>query len=227
VEKGILDIDRLAQMLTEKFASLSDAEASIPGARKPFRAVVDYALQRAHRETVNKTGEFFIWLRVGMTHPLVKHAAAQFIEHIEDVYHGRLDRALMEDGGIHQAMVDTFKEVAREQVFSHREVETLELQGFRILQGLLDFYAPLMAESGASFRALAEGSSSKPLHLRLLIKRLADTDIKAYLEALRQLPEGDDPTLWEFYHRCRLLQDFVSGLTDQSAHDEYRTLSAL
>ncbi|WP_313517206.1 dGTPase [Pseudomonas sp.] len=234
VEKGILDIDRLAQLLTDKFASLverlpnvSDAEASIPGARKPFHAVVDYALQRAHRETVNKTGEFFVWLRVGMIHPLVKHAAAQFIEHIEEVYHGRLDRALMEDGSIHQAMVDTFKEVARERVFCHREVETLELQGFRILQGLLDFYAPLMAESGESFRGLAEGTSSKPLHLRLLIKRLADTDIKAYLEALRHLPAEADPTLWEFYHRCRLLQDFVSSLTDQSAHDEYRTLSAL
>ena len=33
--------------------------------------------------------------------------------------------------------------------------------------------------------------------------------------------------LWEFYYRCRMLQDFVSGMTDQLAQDEYRTLSAL
>lgn len=32
---------------------------------------------------------------------------------------------------------------------------------------------------------------------------------------------------WEFYYRCRMLQDFVSGMTDQHAQDEYRALSAL
>ena len=52
--------------------------------------------------------------------------------------------------------------------------------------------------------------------------------IKAYHESLKAHPQGsEDQALWEFYYRCRMLQDFVSGLTDQLAQDEYRTLSAL
>lgn len=229
VEKGILDIEQLSDLLIEKFASLWKTPGdAIPEARKTFGEVVEYARDRARREPVNKVSEYFIWLRVGMIHPLIKHAAEQFIGNIEAVYHGRLDRALMEDDSLYSAIVGTFKEVARERVFCHREVETLELQGFRILQGLLDFYAPLLAVDSEAFKKLAEGAARKPLHLHLLVKRMADKDIKAYLEALHALevPAENRPQ-WEFYYRCRLLQDFVSSMTDQSALDEYRILSAL
>ncbi len=30
--------------------------------------------------------------------------------------------------------------------------------------------------------------------------------------------------LKELYFRCRLLQDYISGMTDQFAHDEYQEL---
>ncbi|HBO5449240.1 TPA: dGTPase, partial [Pseudomonas aeruginosa] len=51
--------------------------------------------------------------------------------------------------------------------------------------------------------------------------------IKAYLEAMKGVAEDPLQRQWEFYHRCRMLQDFVSGMTDQHAQDEYRALSAL
>ncbi|ENQ8996291.1 hypothetical protein, partial [Pseudomonas aeruginosa] len=48
-----------------------------------------------------------------------------------------------------------------------------------------------------------------------------------YLEAMKGVAEDPLQRQWEFYHRCRMLQDFVSGMTDQHAQDEYRALSAL
>ena len=228
VEKGIFSIEQLSQLLIAKFGEHGSPEEPIGSTGRSFRSMVEYAQTRAQKEPINKVGEFFIWLRVNLVHPLVQHAAQQFVEHIESVYEGTLDRALLEDASLPNAIVQTFKDVAMERVFCHREVETLQLQGYRILQGLLDAYAPLLRVSPATFQALTEGSCRSEPHLQMLARRLPSQLIKAYHEALKLHTErsADEP-LWEFYYRCRMLQDFVSSMTDQLAQDEYRTLSAL
>ncbi|WP_313026207.1 dGTPase [Pseudomonas lopnurensis] len=228
VEKGIFSIEQLAQLLLAKFAEHGSPDAPIPGPERSFRSMVNYALERAGKEPINKVGEFFIWLRVNMIHPLVQHAARQIIENIEAVYHGTLDRALLEDDSLPNAIVQTFKDVAMDRVFCHREVETLQLQGHRILQGLLDHYAPLLRVSPAIFHELTVGNCRQEPHLQMLARRLPNQLVKAYHEALKDHPQTSaDRPLWEFYCRNRMLQDFVSGMTDQLAQDEYRALSAL
>jgi dGTPase len=228
VEKGIFSIEQLSQLLLAKFAEHGSPDEVISATGRSFRDMVAYAESRAQKESINRVGEFFIWLRVNLVHPLVQHAAQQFIEHIESVYHGTLDRALLEDASLPNAIVQTFKDVAMDKVFCHREVETLQLQGYRILQGLLDFYAPLLRVAPATFMALTEGTCRSEPHLQMLARRLPSQLVKAYREALNAYPVGSpDQPLWEFYYRCRLLQDVVSGMTDQLAQDEFRTLSAL
>lgn len=233
VEKGILDIESLGQLLLGHFARRADPEQAIEepdsGRRVSFRERVEDALQHAAREPINKVGEFFVRLRVNMIHPLVQHAAGQFIANIEAVYHGSLDRALLEDGSLASAIIATFKDVAKEKVFCYREVETLHLRGYRILQGLLDFYAPLLRVPPQQFQALASGQSRGSPQLQMLARRLPAQLLRAYDEGVRQTAtlEGGDAQLWEFYQRCRMLQDFVSGMTDHQADDEYRVLAAL
>ncbi len=228
VEKGIFSIEQLAQLLVERFATHASPDAPVPGSNRSFASMVGYALERAHREPINRNGEFFIWLRVNLVHPLVQHAARQFIDNIEAIFHGTLDRALLEDRSLPNAIVATFKDVAMARVFCHPEVETLQLQGHRILQGLLDHYAPLLRVSPALFEQLTVGSCREEPHLQMLARRLPSLLIKAYHEALRGAdPDAPDWPLWEFYHRTRMLQDFVSGMTDQHAWDEYRTLQVI
>ncbi|MEK0362685.1 dGTPase [Pseudomonas sp. CBC3] len=228
VEKGIFTIEQLANLLVVKFAEHGSPDEPIAPAGRSFRSMVAYAESRARREPINKVGEFFIWLRVNMVHPLVQHAAQQFVDNIESVYHGTLDRALLEDSSLANAIVQTFKDVAMDRVFCHREVETLQLQGYRILQGLLDAYAPMLRVSPETFQALTESGCRSEPHLQMLARRLPSQLIKAYHEAMKAHPmESPDQPLWEFYYRCRMLQDFVSGMTDQLAQDEFRTLSAL
>ncbi|KRW69169.1 dGTPase [Stutzerimonas nitrititolerans] len=227
VEKGIFSIEQLAQLLLDKFADHGSPDEAIAGPNRSFRSMVNYALERAAKEPINKVGEFFIWLRVTLVHPLVQHAAQQFIDNIEAVYHGTLDRALLEDASLPNAIVQTFKDVAMDRVFCHREVETLQLQGYRILQGLLDAYAPLLRTSPATFHELTEGHCRREPHLQMLARRLPSQLVKAYHEALKKIPENSsEQPLWEFYYRSRMLQDFISGMTDQHAQDEYLTLSA-
>ena len=226
VEKGILSVTELAPLLVSTFARLQSPDTPIPGSQQSFRGLVDQALQRYDQEEINKAGEFFVRLRVSMIHPLVQHAARQFIDNIEAVHAGTLDRALIEDDSLPHAIVQTFKDVAMARVFCHREVETLQLQGHRIIQGLLDSYGALLRVDAQTFTELTEGNCRREAYLQMLVRRLPSQLIKAYRQAVRECDEADRAA-WEFYHRCRLVQDFISGMTDQHAHDEYRTLFAL
>ncbi|HHJ4328495.1 TPA: dGTPase, partial [Klebsiella pneumoniae] len=223
VVKGILDLPRLCTLLRDTFARFKPLETAVDAQGRSFAELLDDAWKRACDEPVDRIGQFFIRLRVNLIHPLVQHAAGQFIEQLEAVHAGTLDRALLEDGSPACAVVQTFKAVGASHVYCHREVETLHLRGLRILQGLLDGYGALLALNGADFQALLDGRGRADQ--RMLLHRLPTHLLSAYRQTLGE-HDGVDAPAWEFYQRARLLLDFVSGLTDQLAEDEYRILSA-
>ncbi len=145
VEKGLLDCHKLAEKLKETFALLAKEDATTAISRnKTFAEAVDYALNRSIKEPINKAHEFFVWLRVQLIHPLVEHAADRFIENVDACYDGNLNSALLEDNSVFHHMIETFKAVAIRYIFSTNEVETKELQGYRIITGLLNAYVPLL-----------------------------------------------------------------------------------
>lgn len=232
VEKELMSYPVLAQHLIAAYDNGSGAadQVEFPPQypKNSFRQIVEYALKRADTETINKAHEFFIWLRVGLIHPLVEHAAQSFIDHLEPIYHGNLDRAILEDQSPCHRVIETFKAVAFEHFFTHAEVETLELQGHHILTQLLNHYRPLLLLDSERFADLQKGESKGMLLQMLLFKRLPNKHVRAYQEALESLKVSDDALkLWEAYYRCRLIQDMVSSMTDHYALDEYRSLSAL
>ncbi|PLN36916.1 deoxyguanosinetriphosphate triphosphohydrolase, partial [Klebsiella pneumoniae] len=50
----------------------------------------------------------------------------------------------------------------------------------------------------------------------------------AYVEAVNKLARtAPEFALMEYYYRCRLIQDYISGMTDLYAWDEYRRLMAV
>ncbi len=233
VDKGILDCARLAELLKAQFRELREPfgdadDLSFNGKR--FSDLVDYALKRWQQEEINKEHEFFVFLRVGLIHPLVEHAARVFLDNAEAVCEGSLNRALLEDDSPCHAIVESLKRVAIDNVFSVSEVETLELQGFHIISGLLEHYRPLLMLPMADFQRLCEGGSRGLLIESRLFHRLPKKHVKAYLSLLAEPPEEMVETdlglqVWERYCRCRLMQDMISGMTDQYALDEFQTLS--
>lgn len=223
VVKRMLDLQRLDELLRATFAERLPLDCAIDEQGRSFAALLDDARAAAEREPVDKIGKFFIRLRVNLIHPLVRHAAAQFIEQFEAVSAGTLDRALLEDDSPACAVVQTFKAVGARHVYCHPEVENLQLRGLRILQGLLDGYGALLGLRGEGFAAALDGQGRADL--RMLARRLPSHLLAAYRVAVAER-QGEDAPLWEFYHRARLLLDFVSGLTDQLAEDEHRVLAA-
>lgn len=159
-----------------------------------------------------------------MVHPLVSHAAKQFTDNLDAVFCGEFNRALLEDSSQYHAIAKTFKQVAIEHVFNDAEVETLELQGYKIIGGLLDEYRPLLELAKDDFANIVNGEGRYYPVERRLFNKLSQKHVAAYRLELKQSSQVEDPDLWEFYLRCRLLQDYISGMTDQFAFDEYKSL---
>ncbi|PKG47257.1 MULTISPECIES: dGTPase [Halomonadaceae] len=229
VEKGIIHIPQLKEMLIEEFQKNGDVNSkafSTPMAgEQSFREIVEYADRRFSAANINQNNEFFLWLRVNLIHSLVQHAAQRFIDNIEHIYTGDFDEALMEDNSPGSHAIEALKSVAIKKVFNNKEVETLELQGYRVIYGLIEIYSPLLKCSQEIFRRIIDQEKGTDSYLKKLASRLAERHVKAYKKSIDELSLNDDYKSWEIYYRCRLIQDFISGMTDQFAYDEYRTLT--
>ena len=117
--------------------------------------------------------------------------------------------------------------MALEHVFSHKEVEKLELQGYRIINGLLEFYKPLLQLTSDDFKRALHGDNRLLIESRL-VKKLSKKHLSSYQHAINAMQEEPDHfAAYEFYYRCRLIQDYISGMTDQFAYDEYRSLMVI
>ncbi len=228
VEKGILGLDELTRLLkltyVENVGDLN-AENILSFRRKfnSFNTVLEMASEAGQRDTINHNHEYFVKLRINLIHHLVDHAAKRFIEHVDAVYHGSLNQALLEDGSVANQIVKTFKDVGYRHVFNHQEVQNLELQGHRIIIGLLDIYQRLLALPVNQFKELVQGKTDGMSYEALLLNRVDNKIIKSYSFSLKQYKSDHD--LWEFYYRCRLIQDHISAMTDHSALDEYKLLT--
>lgn len=223
VEKGILSLKQLSELIIDQFQSLggnSDEAVvlSYNGRHKSVNQLVSEAMQAAEADMIDQNHQYFIKLRINLIHHLVDHAATRFIDHIEAIFHGRFNQALMEDDSVAMRLVQTFKRIGFSHVFNHKEVQTLELQGHRIITGLLDIYAQVLKLKAHEMPALIQGNS-KRLYAQLLFNRLDPKIIKAYQKAVDEQGEA-----CEFYYRCRMIQDHISAMTDHSAYDEYRVL---
>lgn len=232
VEKGLIDLKDLQQLLKDHYRIICKEPVDTPlkgwnGTNKSFEQIVNDATPKKIDATANSVYEFFINLRVGVLHPLVKHAAEQFIANIEPIYHGSFNRALLEDSSQYHAAAETFKSVARKFVFSAKEVELLEIQGFKIIAGLLDSYLPILRLSKDDFTRVLLGEANKDLPLEnRLAGRLPGKYKSSYQRALLNPPSTlpHDDEVYERYLRCRLIQDHISGMTDHYALDEYEAL---
>lgn len=218
VEKKILTVQQLYHYLKEAWGPVKKGDL--------FDEVVNRPYENLKKNEFEAIGidQFFMYLRVNTIGQLVPHAAERFIENMEAIYHGSFNHALLEDHDAEYKLLNIFKKVGFEHIFNHETVENVELQGYRIITGLLDIYSPLLAMPTDDFIKLVKTGNHKkyPIETRLYHK-LSAKHCVAYQQALEQI-DNQHFDCWEFYYRCRLIQDYISGMTDHFAYDEYRKL---
>lgn len=223
VEKDIFDVETLYKSLLKAWGTVNNGDA--------FSRTVSEAWKEANQKKRRSlSDQFFMSLRVNVQNVLVSHAVRRFVDNLPAIFEGNFNHALLEDDGDEGRLLKLFKTVARQQVFNHPEVEQLELQGYRVIKGLLEIYQSLMLLDYEQFTTLMNGDflPKYPIETRLFHK-LSGKHRKAYQQQMRTLivEHKYQRLLWERYYRSRLIQDYISGMTDNYAWDEYRRLMAV
>ncbi|MCC8456507.1 dGTPase [Photorhabdus aegyptia] len=222
VEKAIFNVDTLMGYLEQEWqengghrtGDLFDVTV-----RKAYKGIHGNELRRSQQD------QFFMYLRVYITGKLVPYTARRFIDHLPAVFEGSFNQALLEDKSEEHRLLGTLKNIACKRVFNHPEIEKLELQGYRIINGLLDFYYPLLKMSRQDFVELNQSNFHKDYFMETrLLHKLSTKHRLAYGEAVEKIVATDqsEKELMEFYYRARLIQDYISGMTDNYAYEEYR-----
>jgi len=232
VEKGILTVPALKDLLLEAFAQQGGDPAQqlfkIYGESYSLTQLLHRAEKKAALEDIDKNNRFFVSLRVDLQHILTTHASYRFARNLDTIFAGTFNQALLEDKGPGHMLTEAFKSVAFEHVFSHPEVELQELRGYEIIHGLLDYYRPLLELSEQEFTGILDGERKYMQELSResrLVKKLPGKHCLAYKKAVADYVGQSSYLLWERYFRCRLMLDFISGMTDQFAFDEYKSLT--
>ncbi|WP_446469762.1 dGTPase [Xenorhabdus stockiae] len=222
VEKGIFNVEQLVEYLKQEWKENGGHHKG---------DLFESTVIQAYKKTTNNEArrniheQFFMYLRVFITGKLVPYTAQRFIEHLPEIYAGTFNYALLEANGEEHRLLSTLKSVTRKRVFNHPEVEELELQGYRIITGLLDVYSPLLELSREDFWELHQNNFHTKYFIETrLLHKLSTKHRLAYNEAVEGIIATDEieKDVIEFYYRARLIQDYISGMTDHYAYEEYR-----
>lgn len=223
VEKRILTIEQLYDHLKRAWGEVRNGDL--------FYRTIDHAARKMEQGSGyrHREDQFFMYLRVFTVGQLVPRAAQRFIDNLPAIFEGNFNQALLEGGDEAFKLLSVYKNVALKYVFNHEEVEQLEMQGYRVINGLLDIYSPLLDMTKTDFTKLVKENNHRGYLIETrLFHKLSTKHCLAYKEAIAKLghlPE-EQQEIHEFYYRARLIQDYISGMTDLYAYDEYRKLMA-
>ncbi len=122
-----------------------------------FSLVVENAQEKSRSNSLSRSTEDQFYVFTGKhLNKLVPYAAQRFIDNLPAIFAGTFNHALLEDASECSDLLKLYKNVAVKHVFSHPDVEQLELQGYRVISGLLEIYRPLLNLPLSDFTELVE-----------------------------------------------------------------------
>lgn len=223
VEKGILNLDQVYELIRK--ACEEENEHYL------LDLIQDKYEKAKRNEAPYQFNMFFTLTRAQLVRELVGHVVDIYLTHHESIYKGSFNAALLEydkESQYYKA-ITILKKISTKYIYQNREVQTLELQGYTIVNGLLNIYKPLLELSADDFSRLLREERVECFIAMRLIRRISSKQIVAYQADVKMLDTEDKETfaLMELYYRIRLITDYISGMTDDFALAEYQTLMAL
>jgi len=221
VEKGILSLDEVYNLIKSECKKEQE----------------DYLLELIQKEyeRAKKSDEpyqfnmFFTLTRAKLVTDLVSHVVNIYVDNHEEIFHGSFNHALLEydKKSKYYKAVKILQNISGKYIYQNSDVQTLELQGYSIINGLLEIYKPLIALEHLDFEKLLKDEKIECFIAMRLIKRISSKQIVAYKNDTGKLDRDDTFIVLEWYYRVRLIIDYISGMTDDYALNEYRTLLAM
>jgi len=166
--------------------------------------------------------------RTNLTNHMVALVAQTFINRLKDRTEYETRPILKEN-----AKLDKLRAIAKKKVYSSRIVLSNEITGYKVIQGLLDAFLPLLEMEEKDFVMLAAATENRQsiyekefqeiVKLSTAEPSLLSLFPRKHLAVYRDaVSEGTYP---ELFHRIHLVVDFIAGMTDDFALSTYRLLS--
>ncbi|MDD3466201.1 MAG: dGTPase [Campylobacterales bacterium] len=223
VEKAILNLDQVYELIRKACEEENE--------RYLLDLIQDKYEKAKRDEAPYQFNMFFTLTRAQLVRELVGHVVDIYIAHHEAIYNGSFNAALLEydKESTYYKAIRILKEISTKHIYQNREVRTLELQGYTIINTLLNIYKPLLELSMEDFAKLLRDEKIECFVTMRLIRRISSKQIVAYQADVKSIDTECQETfsLMELYYRIRLVTDYISGMTDDFALNEYQTLMAL
>ena len=223
VEKGILSLDEVYHLI--KGECEKQGEEYLLG-------IIEKQYDKAKKdEEPYQFNMFFTLTRATLITALVFYVVKIYKDNHEAIYQGSFSSSLLEydkSSKFYKA-IKVLQDVSIKHIYQNKDVQTMELQGYAIVNGLLDIYKPLLELDLRDFENLLKDKKVTCFISMRLIRRLSSKQIVAYRNDIEKLDKTNEEefVILEWYHRVRLIIDFISGMTDDFALHEYKVLSSL
>ena len=223
VEKGILSLDEVYNIITSECTKQNE---------EFLLEIINKQYEKAKKnDEPYQFNMFFTFLRVTLVTNFVKHVSNVFIENHQAIFEGSFNSALLEydKTSKYYKALEVLQDISKKHIYSNKEVQTLELQAYTIVNGLFDIYKPLLELTTSDFSKLLEDEKIDCFISKRLIKRISSKQIVAYKNDIKKLNTDniEEYNILEFYYRVRLIIDYISGMTDDFALEEYKILHAI
>lgn len=223
VEKGILSLEEVYKHIEEE-------------CKKEKENYLLDVIQKRYDEAIKneepyKFNMFFTLIRASLVTSLVFHVTDIYINNHDKIFNGEFNCALLDydKKSKYYKAIKILEKISNKYIYQNKDVQMLELQGYTIINKLLSIFKPLLELTCKDFEALLHDERIDCFISMRLIKRISSKQIVAYQNDIKALEGKDEESvaLLEFYYRVRLVIDYISGMTDDFALHEYKTLLAI
>lgn len=161
-----------------------------------------------------------VQLRTEMMVSLVNECFDNFRKHFDEIVSGNYNNELIfenKDGlGI------LLQDYSKEKVYTHKEIEALELTGSAVITGLFDYYIKYLFHHEEQYRQHAKHTISKAIFMTTLKEHLLYVNCS---KPVWRVYDSFDPKYLFFEEKLRIIRDYVACMTDKYAVEQYRKLS--
>jgi len=227
VDKGILTLDRIYQLIKEESYKVNQKYGTNETMLLDL-VETNYFKAKEKEDEPYQFNMFLTLTRAQLIYKMVEYVSDLYIQHHDTIFEGSFNNALLEYDKTHECSIaiEILQNISIEHIYSNTQVQALELKGYAIIQGLFNIYEPLLKMSVVQFEKLLNNEKVNCLICKNLLTRLSKKHLVAYKKSVGELEDDENYDLFEWYYRARLVIDYISGMTDDYALNEYQALTA-
>jgi len=228
VDKGILTLDKIYELIIEEYKVVNQ-KYNVNTSLLLNLVEKNYHKAKEKEDEPYQFNMFLTLTRASLIYQLVNYVSDLYIKHHEEVFNGSFNSALLEYDKSHECSIaiEVLQNISYRYIYTHKKVQELEIKGYYIIQGLFNMYEPLLKLTKEQFTKLVDDKKVDCLICKNLLTRLSKKHLVAYKKSIGELQSNNENyDLLEWYYRARLVIDYISGMTDDYALHEFRSLSA-